>query len=159
MFYIKTQKQATRSEKKVDLTAIPSTVKEVKESREALTKFKTSIAINELRQFTKDQLLPELSLIKPHMENLERVPHLTKRSKWDVIASTLVDCRKRVFKKKPEVLDQIKRDIARANLAADTTCESRHKELTQEFFSLQECRVENSLKEWMKELKSIKLIM
>ena len=83
------------------------------------------------------------------MENLERVPRLTKRSKWDVIASTLVDCRKKVFKKKPEVLDQIKRDTAQANLASDTTRESRRKELTQEFFSLQECRAENSLKEWM----------
>jgi len=70
------------------------------------------------------------------MENLEGVPRLTKRSKWDVIASTLVDCQKKVFNNKPEVLEQIKRDIAQANLASDTTCESRRKELAQECFSL-----------------------
>ena len=93
------------------------------------------------------------------MENLEGVPRLTKRSKWDVFASALDDCRKKVFKKKPEVLEQIKRDIAQANLASGTTFESRRKELAQEFFSLQECRAENSSKERMAELKSIKLIM
>jgi hypothetical protein len=42
--YFKTRKQATRSEKELDLTNIPSTVKQVKESREMLTKLKTSIA-------------------------------------------------------------------------------------------------------------------
>jgi predicted GNAT superfamily acetyltransferase len=43
-FYVKARKQETRREKDLDLTAIPSTVKQVKESRETHTKLKTSIA-------------------------------------------------------------------------------------------------------------------